>query len=248
MNAMTGAYTNVLTEGQYPGLSVGLERLLRPLPRRSRSPRATSTAASAASTASTRPRARAVTDLGPDPHRPHERDRRRRRAPRSSESALRSSAVRLRAQRERASGPSRTRSRSRRPASPTSPYAAALSPRWQPMCSPYVPGILEPALCASPFPDARGVPLSLSDGGFLLTQTAAVCCFAGDARSPINTILVISGFVGMPRRVGQRDRDGELLRRAASRHQRSRSCRSRSSRSIRACRRASSDGSATRSA
>jgi hypothetical protein len=80
------------------------------------------------------------------------------------------------------------------PRVPNAPYAAALSPRWQPMCSPYVPGILEPSLRLG-FPEARGVPLSLSDGGFLLTQTAAVCCFAATP-APINAILAISGFSG----------------------------------------------------
>jgi hypothetical protein len=73
-------------------------------------------------------------------------------------------------------------------------YAAALSPRWQTACDPFVPGILEPSL-RLPFPEARGVPLSLSDGGFLVAQTAAVCCFPATP-APINGILLISGFSG----------------------------------------------------
>lgn len=87
------------------------------------------------------------------------------------------------------------------PRVPNAPYLAALSPRWQPSCTPYVPGILEPAL-RLPFPDARGVPLSLSDGGFLLGQTAAICCFPATP-FPTNTMLLISGFIGMLNGSGQ---------------------------------------------
>jgi hypothetical protein len=80
------------------------------------------------------------------------------------------------------------------PRVPGAAYAAALSPRWQTTCAPYVQGILEPSLRLA-FPEARGVPLSLSDGGFLLQQTAGVCCFVATP-APINSILQISGFSG----------------------------------------------------
>lgn len=80
------------------------------------------------------------------------------------------------------------------PRAANSVYAAALSPRWQSMCAPFVPGILEPGL-RLPFPDARGIPLSLADGGFLVTQSAGVCCFVATP-FPLNTILEISGFAG----------------------------------------------------
>lgn len=80
------------------------------------------------------------------------------------------------------------------PRVPGQAYAAAMSPRWQSQCDPYIPGIIEPALRLQP-PDPRGIPLSLSDGGFLIMQTAAVCCAPGTP-SPINTVLTIDGFAG----------------------------------------------------
>jgi hypothetical protein len=81
------------------------------------------------------------------------------------------------------------------PRVPNATYAAALSPRWQTSCDPYVPGVLEPSLRIA-FPDARGVPLSTADGGFLLMQTAAVCCYPATP-FPINTFLQITGFTGV---------------------------------------------------
>jgi hypothetical protein len=80
------------------------------------------------------------------------------------------------------------------PRVPNQAYAAALSPRWQPQCAPYIPGIIDPGLRLQP-PDPRGIPLSLSDGGFLIMQSAAICCAPGTP-APLNTVLTIDGFAG----------------------------------------------------
>ncbi len=74
-------------------------------------------------------------------------------------------------------------------------YAAALSPLWATACDPYVPGALEPVL-RIPAPDARGIPLSLSDGGLLLQATAGVCCDPATG-FPVSLFLTVSGFVGV---------------------------------------------------
>jgi hypothetical protein len=87
------------------------------------------------------------------------------------------------------------------PRAPLEHYAAALSPRWQPTCAPYVPGIIEPGL-RIPFPDARGVPLSLADGGFLVSQTAGVQ-LPFLTPFPINMYLLLSGFGGILDATGQ---------------------------------------------